>query len=371
MPVEIRCAGADDNDAILGFLSDHAMQAGLDLRFDRSPDFFALPIAHSPHNETWLGVDGGRLVGLGSCVFRDGYIDERIERVAYVGDLRVDSNRHVAGRWRARLAARLAEVGHTDGLRFGYCAVIRDNRLARNAVRRRHSGDALRFVHLRGYSNVSILARKPWAKPIPKRVKMRRATVHDADQVRQFVDAESRRQSFGVVFDKEAWQRRLALWPDLGIERFVLAFDEPGRLVGCIAPWNYAALKRIVIDAMPAGVRALRGVYNLLAPLTGRPVLRGRPCVVPDVALSHLTIADRDADVLAALLDAAWRDVASGRHFATATLCLYDGDPLWAAMDRFWYHAVPMDLYVVCLAQHADTAETLRARFPGFEIYLV
>ena len=370
--LEFRRASHPDNAAIVEFLASHAMEAGLALRFDRSPDFFALHAAQSNRYETLLLLERQRIVGMGSLVFRPGYIDGAPEQIAYLAELRVSGGRKIAGLWRRLLSERIASSGGEPQARYGYCCIIRDNRLARASVLRSRADDVLRFEHLRGYSNVSLLARKPWVRRHDKTVSIRRAGPSDSQRLRRFIDSDSASRPFGVVFDEATWQHRLEHWPGFGIENFYLAFDAANRLLGCLAPWDSSAINRIVIDRMPTALNAIRVAYNALAALRGRArIAVGAGSHLPDIALTHVHVDNRDPNVLQALLDTAYRDIAkTGRH-ATLSLCVYDADPLAPALAGYWHQAIPMDLYWLKLDPAAGPLPVPADRMPGFESYLV
>jgi hypothetical protein len=369
--LELRLATRADNPAILTFLGQRAMRAGLALRFDRSPDFFALLDAHSQHHETWLLLQRERVLGMGSIVTRLGYIDGAAEPVAYVGELRVSPRRTAAGLWRTLLRERAAALRAELGVRYGFCCIIRGNRLARASVLSSH-GEGLRFSHLRGYSSVAILARKPWARRTGTGLTVRRAGEADAGPLRAFLDEHSRWQPFGVVFDDATWQHRLRRWPGFGIKSFYLAADAAGTILGCLAPWDKTAIARTVIESMPRSLNLLRLVYNGLAPLARKPVIRiGGGACLPDIVLTHVCVANRDPSVFAALLDAAYREAAATGRYATLSLCLFDADPLAAALERYWHYRVPMDVYWLALDPAASSLPASAGRIPGFEMCLV
>lgn len=369
--LDLRLATRADNPAILTFVEQHAMRAGLAVRFDRSPDFFALLDAHSERHETWLLLQRERVLGMGSIVTRLGYIDGAAEPVAYVGELRMSPRRTAAGLWRTLLSERAAALRAEHGARYGFCCIIRDNRLARAAVLRLR-GESLRFSRLRGYSSVAILARKPWARRTGAGLTVRRAVEADAEPLRAFLDEHSRRQPFGVVFDKPTWQHRLRGWPGFGIESFYLAVDASGATLGCLAPWDRTAIARTVIESMPRPLNLLRLAYNGFAPLTHKPAIRiGDGTCLPDIVLTHVCVANRDSSVFAALLDAAYRDAAATGRYATLSLCLFEADPLTPALEAYWHHRVPMDVYWLALDRAAPSLPASVGRIPGFEMCLV
>ena len=93
---------------------------------------------------------------------------------------------------------------------------------------------------------------------------------------------------------------------------------------------------------------------------------------MPDVALTHIRIADRDPRVFAALIDAAYTQQIKARRCATLSLCLYDDDPLWAGLRHTIHSTIPMDVYWAPLTAGTDGASIERNDlWPGFEPYLV
>ena len=115
----------------------------------------------------------------------------------------------------------------------------------------------------------------------------------------------------------------------------------------------------------------MRLACNAFAPLLGRPVI-GRPpgAVLPDVALTHLVVPDRDPAVLAALLDVAVGECLGSGRFASVSLCLFDDDPLRPALDGYWHRDVAMDLYAMALEDGVPLPPSPGDAFPGFEFYL-
>lgn len=370
-------ASAADNQAILEFMSGQSMEADMSLRFDRSPDYFALHDAHSDDHETWLLCEGEEIVGIASFVQRPAWVDGRIEPVIYMADLRFARRRAAAGLWRSLMRDILRELHARTGARLAWCSILRGNKSGRHAVLRSARPDSTPFEHLCGYSTVSVVARKPWAVNRQNGLTVRRARSEDDSRLRSFVDAQSSQTQFGPVFDESFWVRRLEEWPDFGLDSFYLALDESGNLAGCLAPWDSSAINRIVIEQLPPSANLVRHICNALSPLTRRPRVRTGPeASLPDIVLTHLFVRDRSADVLAALLYAAQRDVFATRRYATLSLCLYDDDPLWKALDDYWYVAVPMDLYWVDVGELAGAGSSRSAlsdrdRYAGFESYLV
>jgi hypothetical protein len=372
----IRQAGPADNERILAFQARHAMRGKLPLRFDRTPDYFALHRCHADFHEVWLAEDEcSAIKGVASLVVREGYIDGRVRRIAYLGDLRLVPDRHLSRAWTGVVRERLEALRREQGVEYAFCCMIRDNRIAVQSLARSRHPDRLRFAPWQGYDNVSIYARRGLSGSGQARAGVRivEAQPHHADALRAFLDAQSREQAFGCVFSQPEFERRLKTWPDFGLASFLLAIDARGAVVGCVAPWDAGRIKRIVLEHLPPSLQAVRLAVNALAPILRRPRIAAPGEPLRDVYLTHLQVRDRNPAVFGALLDAAWSRVRLTH--ALMQLCLYDNDPLWAAMEGFRYTRTPMDLYTLPI--HGEQTQCpigealFEGRLPGFEIYLV
>lgn len=356
---------------MLEFMREQGMQAGLSIRFERDPDYFALHQAHSPDNLTWIVTSRGRIVSIASAVIRQAYVDRAVRRVAYLADLRQAQGRGLAGLWRVVAEAVFDEIGSRFGPTLAYCSILRGNRLARSSILDERIGRKLGLKHLRGYRTVSVVGTLPWPPRRKQSVGIRWATPDDSEALRKFVDAQSHNLQLSPVFDARTWQRRINGWPDFGIGSFLIATDPRGRIVGCLAPWDSSKINRIVIDALPMPAELLRRAVNATSFVSRRPKIPlGPGTYLPDMALSHIRIENRDPEVFSQLLAVAYEEMARTRRYATLSFCLYDGDPLWGALRHTIHNSVPMDLYCMSLDSSIEPPQD-NTLWPGFESYLV
>ena len=347
------------------------MQAGMSFRFERAPDFFALHNAHSADNVTWIVTREGSIVSIASVVIRPAYLDKSICNVAYLADLRQARGGGAAGSWRAVANAVLDEIRLEFSATLAYCSILRDNRLARTSILESPLGKRLGIDRLCGYRTVSVVGMFPWRRWHGRRHEIRRASLNDSEALREFVDTQSRDLQLSPVFEPQTWRRRMSGWPDFGIENFLIAIDQHDRIVGCVAPWDSSTINRIVIDTLPMRAELLRRVVNATSVFTGRPKISvGASTHLPDIALTHVRVKDRDPEIFAELLTVAFRNLIPKRRYATLTFSLYDNDPLWRALRNMIYTTVPMDLYCMPLNGIAALPRN-NTLWPGFESYLV
>lgn len=120
--------------------------SGLNVVYDRSPDFFALLKARGTASAALtarLAEPYGSsrdLLGLGSISVRDGYYNQSSVRVAQLGDLRVLLSRSTARVWRQLYNQLLKDVSRDLGVESFLTAIVGDNTAAlRSLVTRRRS----------------------------------------------------------------------------------------------------------------------------------------------------------------------------------------------------------------------------------------
>jgi len=314
---------------------------------------------------------------MGTFVVRDGYVNGNVERVAYVGDLRVSGSRDAHRQLSGLLNEAMNDLADRHGVRYAHGCIVRGNAIARASLLRNRRGDRPRLEHLRGYHDVLVLGSKPrWGRPsfavgssftVRPPFTVRRATDADFPALRTFLDRQSRATTFGPVFTATELQRRFDTWPALGIASFYLAFDRAGELCGCAAPWDASSIKRIRIRLGSALLRAFARGANRLR--RGSPPLPVDGEELPTSYLSHVHVRDRDPRVLDALLQRIVADFRRERR-GFLSLCAFDDDPLNAALSRYFTVRTPMDLYVLRPRPAAAPPITSTA-IPGFEIALV
>ncbi len=120
--------------------------SGLDVVYDRSPDFFALLKARGSASAAITARltepygSSRDLLGLGSISVREGFYNQTAVRVAQLGDLRVLLSRSTARVWRQLYNQLLKDVSGELGVESFLTAIVGDNTAAlRSLVTRRRS----------------------------------------------------------------------------------------------------------------------------------------------------------------------------------------------------------------------------------------
>ncbi|CAN5435822.1 hypothetical protein BH10BDE1_BH10BDE1_05530 [soil metagenome] len=115
---------------------------GMELLYDRTPDFFSVLRARGNASAVITARQGSSrdLWGLGSVSVREGYFNGAEARVAYLGDLRMLLSRSTARVWRQLYNQLLQDIANELGVASFLTAIVGDNTGAlRSLVSRRNN----------------------------------------------------------------------------------------------------------------------------------------------------------------------------------------------------------------------------------------
>lgn len=328
-------------------------------------DFFALPALHGGKSDTYVVEDAtGRIVGCGTQVVRDAWLDGKRVRLGHVGDLRMEPA-YRGGRVIPSLARfGLGEGQKRHGVAFSTMATMRSNRRAHRAAASKDPKRAAQpyAAPVASYDMLTVPAQ---AAPMPPSVE--RAGPDDVEEIAQFLADGQRQRPFGWVIDAKVLRRRLATWPGLAIEDFLVVRDH-GRIVGCAAPWDPSPVRRARIQAWGPALAAYRLLHQGTRPLHGRVPLPAAGDVLRTEYLTHLEVEDDDPGILRRLVLAALHGRKQGTH-AVATIAL----PEWqtrTALRGLGVHRLPCRLLGVS-PQGPESLPTVAAtRRIGLELAL-
>lgn len=371
--VAVRRAEPDDNAARCELFARVAMEADLGLSVRRAPDFDAL---YRLQSREWLSVVvdiDGAIEGTGTIVVRDGYVGGAVRRVGYLGDLRLSpraQGRLLLDRFFGGL---LEDVRDRFGCELFLTAVIASNERALRALSARtsRSSTSRRPVYSPvgdfDIRSLHLLLPRPTGRP-PCIV--RRATAADVPALARLLDDDGRPRAFGFVVTEQELRRRLHDWPGLSIESFLVAESATGQLLGCLALWDAAPVKRMVVTSYRGAMRRVRLGYNMAATLMRRAKLPQPGEAFRYQYVTHQAIPSGDPRVLRALLGRAYTEARSaGHHFLSA--CVPDTGSLAPAFNGFPATNLRARLFVVSLPG-VDVSQVVPAtEWPGFEMALV
>jgi hypothetical protein len=355
-------AKRQDEADIRRLLAENATDGWIRLSFEREPDAFAAQAIMGPHRGIVIARDGhGELVGMCEWSARDCYVDGEIRLMAYLGGLRVvPRHRHRLSIVKNGFEAVRRLLHGKSGTPYALTSIASGNSAALRLLGANLPGMP-RYVALDSFSTFAL-------RPKPARrsaFRIERAGTDDLALIVAHLARSHRRYQFAP-----AWSVHDFVHGDrcrgLRAEDFMIVRRGPG-LAGCVALWDQSAFKQTTVRGYSAGIGGLLPLLNLGGRIMGLPHLPAAGQPLRQIYLSHLAVADDDADLFSALIDAGLAE-ADARGFSLALTGLATRHPLAAALIRrhrpFEYRAL------LHLVDWSDGAHSPRpdARIPHVEI---
>lgn len=366
----MREATPADNAELCALFADTALSACTRIVQERDPDFFALHRMHGgPYSVLTLRDAQDRLLGCASFIVRRAWLHGDCIQVGYLSDLRVQPELQGTGAFRRVHLHGLKHTRAAHGASLFYAVVFDDN-LRAKAILTQPRDDLPAYRPMTPYNMVSwhLTGQRRRRRPVAS-LQIQRATRNDATELVTFLAARNRQRVLGEVFDASLLEHRLRHWPGFALDSFWLARTASGALVGCVAPWNTADVKRTRVLGYGGALRVMRYAYDMAARLRGFAPLPAPGECLRMAFLSHMEVTDDDPAVLRALIEACADAVApKALHLLAAMVPRKSG--LENAFHGLFTTRTPMTLYSAALADSPHAHLDLRTLRPGFEMAL-
>ena len=371
----VRRSVPSDEAGRQALLAAVAMKTDLSLSVRRAPNVDAMYALHARAWEGWVVADeeNGRVEGMGSVVIRDGYLDGALVPVGYLGDLRFSPRAEGRMLLDRSFGPILEDASGRHGCHHYLTAIIASNERARRALTVRTARAAARgrprYTLLREFDIRSLHLVLPHARP-RSRYAVRTATAADIPAIAALLDMDARRRPFGYPMPESELRRRLREWPGLSIDAFHLCESAQGQLMGVLARWDAAPVKRTIVEEYAGRMSRVRTMHDIAARALGRPSLPRPGEPLHYQYLTHIAVPSDEPGILSALLHSAHAAARrEGFHFLSAPVPV--DDPLEPAYRGYLATSIRAGLYVVTLPGIPVPDDWARAPMPGFEMALV
>jgi hypothetical protein len=361
-------AQQNDDAALRRLLRENAMEGDIRLTLEREPNVFHAATIAGEFEQILVARANGAdsLLAMGSRSVMTGYVNGQVQRLGYLGQLRVD--RHHRGRKRLLTGgyAALRDLHRDGATSFYVTAIVADNRSARRILEAGLDG-------LPTYRPLESLL--TLVMPVRKRPRHTSTSLivecgapDNLDEIVECLERNGLRHQF-----TPRWTRDDLLSSrtrDLHLRDVRLA-RRHGHVVGCLAGWDQTRFKQTVVRGYSRRLGVARPVLNTLAPLRRVPRLPPPGRALRNAFISHLAIDDDDPDVLLALLNATHRHAATrSLDYLILTVALRHSfvDVVKRAFSHREYHSV---LYVVHWEDGAAAAAAIDSRIPHLEAALL
>lgn len=355
-----------DNEQVLNFMARAPMRVGgVELLYDRSPQFERLLTCQAPLHATFLGKTlENKIMGFFSVSVTDKWIHGLKTSCAYIGDFRTDNSRKSAVTWRRAYAELLKVLSVDESLGkpvYFLTAILKKNAAALKNLTAAKKELGFRYDFLQEFDMVNVYGVLPWAGS--GRYRVQHAEARDLDALKIFLNTHEKKKLFGSVFDEtlqDCWNHRSKTWPQFKLENFLLIKDVQGRIQACTLPWDPGFAKRMSVLRAPRHLRLLFKFLSILGfntPSVGESLRT--------LYLSHLSISDKlnSAEAVFSFLRVGFKENPNIHLIAFA-----DTKETSQSLKSCITQRVPVTLYSVRLK---DTAPLEPTKEVGFEMCLV
>jgi hypothetical protein len=241
-------AEPDDDAELRALLRRSVIPGAIRVAFTREPDYFDGEGLAGNDDVTLVARRGGGIVGMGRCSINTLVRNGVPRRIGYLGELRVDPGTPATPRMLRDGYEFLSRYVSADGF---FTSISSDNDRARRALER-----GARFG-LPTYQKLCDLV--TLVAPVTPSAARVGTNAPDADELREYLAAESRRGHLSLSWNAEQW---CALAEhDITPASFVTA-RLGTRLVGAAAIWDQRRFRQTVIDGYSTGVALARPLLN-------------------------------------------------------------------------------------------------------------
>lgn len=260
---------ADDAE-IRALLRRTPMGGQVAICFLQEPDYFAESNLLSGTHRTLVGRQNGRMVSIGSCSFRERFVNGAVRKVGYLKTLRLDPS--VAGRFDIlrRGYEAFRELVHVEAPEFLFTSIAADNTKALRFLERGLPGMP-KYHFISDYTTLLIAVRD--------RSRVAESSAVELRKVAQLLNRSSMKNQLAPVWSAE----ELRSLEEAGLRRedFIVRGND------CMALWDQRSYRQTVIQAY-SGISPYRRFFlNMLAGLAGYSGLPKPGEVLPLGFLSH------------------------------------------------------------------------------------
>ena len=328
-------AEAADEPEIAALLRDAAFPGDVRVSLEREPSPLAASTIEGDTHQVIVARDRstGRVAGIAARSVRDVYVNGRVARVGYLGQLRID---RACRRLRALLDAGFdyCRLLHDqDDAAFYLSSIVAGNDAAHRLLAERRSRSAPAFVRIDALRTFAIGVEPPLRFRVPG-VHLEQGDESLLGAIAECLDRNLRRYQLAprwTVTDLQSDRTR-----GLAPEHFVVALSG-SRIIGCAARWDQRAFKQVVVRGYSRRLARWRPIVNRFGARFGVPPLPAVGTAMPFGYLSHIAVDEDREDVFAALVaEQCRRASAAGLSYVVAAFV--GRHPFFTAIARQWRH---------------------------------
>ncbi len=363
--VSFSIANEDDNDALCERMQQDLLEGDITVSFRRNPSFFHASTVQGDTAQVMKCTDNNELIGLGSRILLNTYINGKTTRTGYLSDLRLKTE-HRGGMILSRAYRFLKRCHDTDPVPLYYSMILKNSHkallsLTRSRCNLPHYRDIGEFLTPAIYLDL------PKSDITIANICCRVAEQNDMEDIFDFIKRASPEKQFTPALSINDFQTtRLR---GLQASDFYIAL-EGDEIVAVIAAWDQTAFRQTYIEKYNLTLQLLRPFYNTLSSFTPLKPLPSTGSKVPYFYLAFIRIKKNRSDLFRCLLRHLYNDRRKGdwNYFIAG---LHASDPLCDALTEYRRENISGNLFVVHYPENENDYNALDERIPYIEISMI
>lgn len=320
------------NDQILRIMEAAPIQAkGLVIRFDKSPDVFALPrMKYSECFHVGFFSDES-LKGVASLGFHNSLIEGKEENIFTLFNFYIlpeARGNHLSARAIREFIPLIRERA-----RYGIAITMRGNKPAESYIS--HTGNSFLppSCIIDRLCIKSIILSSPRKNQTPFNV--RNAVIEDITEITALLNTEHRQRFMGLRFTDEGILENLKI-RGLNVSDYYVAVNRSGRIAGVCLAWDSQTFRRTTVVRISPALLPFLLSYRLMSGVLPIAAFPAKGDCFRELTITDYAVADRNVQIMNALLCEVYRRNLNRKyHFINFGSCMTDD--LLRAADSFWH----------------------------------
>jgi hypothetical protein len=235
-----------ENDDLLKFYNNVVLPGPVDFQIHKNRDFFANYRLQSNDFETFVMRNQEEEVdGLCSLVFREGFLENEYQKVAFLTDLRISNHVSALKSWSQEFLPFLRKACLPRKVKYAFSVVSPVENQAYNLLIRpkRVRTHLPRYILIQSLEVIAVHGITPFFNPL-KTLSIKTADLRDYQDILNYLMLRSKNRLLSFDYNEKLISDRFNQWPWFKLNNFLVARDSHANIVGVCSLWNSSEVLR-------------------------------------------------------------------------------------------------------------------------------
>ncbi|OUR93690.1 hypothetical protein A9Q84_19700 [Halobacteriovorax marinus] len=373
----ISLATEGDNEEILEYYHRSQLTTSShNIIYKRGRDFFSFMKEKSSEYLVFLLRDEQETIqGIATVSYRDGYINSKLVKVGYLGDLRISLNRKLIRQWRGFFSLFInnsKNLEETFHCRHYQTALVHDNVQSRNNLANSKI-KGIKYSLLEDYHMVNIVGSYGFRKS--QNYKIDKVTQENIVELINFLESDHKLRSFGLEYKSEL-SYRFKNWEDYSKKNWILLRDpRTDEILAATSLWGPKSSKQLLISGVPTMFKLLKVISKYIPFLD----VFDLPQEEKAISIKYINQVSFKEDISRIEKGVLFKELVNYfycefRGLNLLAYCDFDRENFKSELKGYFTHATAMGLYTVHkVSEDGETFDIIEAcgNMPAFDMALV